>query len=117
MRAKTLMAVGILVALLLAGVVSFYASADPDGLEHVAEETGFLETAEEHDAAGSPLADYTTEGVNDPRLSVGLAGVTGALVVLGLAGGLAFAVRRRPDTATDAAAERTGAPDAQHRAG
>ena len=32
---------GILVSLVLAGIVSFYASASPDGLESVAEKNGF----------------------------------------------------------------------------
>ena len=35
-------ALGVFVTLILAGVVSFYASGDPDGLEKVAEEKGFL---------------------------------------------------------------------------
>ena len=95
MRTRTLLVVGVAVALLLAGVASFYASANPDGLEYVAEQTGFLDTADEHGAADGPLADYGTEGVDNERLSGGVAGVVGSLVVLVLAGGLAFAVRRR----------------------
>lgn len=82
-------------ALLLAGVGSYYASSHPDGLEHVAEQTGFLDSGEESPAAGSPLADYQTSGVEDDRLSGGLAGVVGSLVVLLLMGGIAWAVRRR----------------------
>lgn len=89
-------AVGIaVVALLLAGVVSYYASAHPDGLEYVAGKTGFLDSASEHGAADSPLADYGTKGVDNARLSGGLAGVIGTVVVLVLAGGLALVVRRR----------------------
>ena len=91
-------AVGLLVALLVAGFGSYYASSHPDGLEYVAEQTGFLESAEDSPTAGSPLADYSTEGVDDPRLSGGIAGVVGVLVTLALMGGLAMAVRRRgPD--------------------
>jgi cobalt/nickel transport protein len=90
----------LLVALVLAGVVSFYASGSPDGLERVAEDTGFIDTASEHAAADGPLADYRTTGIDDSRLSGGVAGVTGSLVVLVLAGGLVIAVRRRtPETA------------------
>lgn len=95
MRTRTLVLVGVVVALLLAGVASFYASSNPDGLEYVAEQTGFLDTADEGPNAEGPFADYTTEGVDDPRLSGGIAGVVGALVVLVLAGGLGYAVRRR----------------------
>ena len=97
-------AVGIaVVALLLAGVVSYYASANPDGLEYVAGKTGFLDSASEHGAADGPLADYGTKGVDNERLSGGLAGVIGTLVVLVFAGGLALVVRRRSSESSDEA--------------
>lgn len=97
-------AVGIaVVALLLAGVVSYYASANPDGLEYVAGKTGFLDSASEHGAADGPLADYGTKGVDSERLSGGLAGVIGTVVVLVLAGGLALVVRRRSVESSDEA--------------
>lgn len=95
MRTRTLVVVGVLVALVLAGVASFYASSHPDGLEHVAEQAGFLDTAEDNANADGPFADYATDGVDNARLSGGIAGVVGALTVLVLAGGLAFVVRRR----------------------
>jgi cobalt/nickel transport protein len=92
---RVLLVTGLLVALLLAGVVSFYASGSPDGLERVAEDKGFLDRAEEHAAAEGPLADYRAEGVENDRVAGGVAGVTGALVVLLVTGGLTYAVRRR----------------------
>ncbi|MDN4172555.1 PDGLE domain-containing protein [Nocardioides sp. SOB77] len=98
---RALVVVGLVVALLVAGVASYYASSHPDGLEHVAGETGFLDSAEDSPTADSPFADYTTEGVEDERLSVGIAGVLGTLVVLVLAGGLALALRRRTPTPDD----------------
>lgn len=101
MRTRTLLGVGVVVALLLAGVVSFYASSHPDGLEYVAERTGFLDTAEDSPAGRGPMADYRARGVEDDRLAGGVAGVTGALVVLLLAGGLAWGLRRRGSRATD----------------
>lgn len=85
----------LVVALLVAGVVSFYASAHPDGLEHVAASTGFLETADEHAAADGPLADYAVKGVDDARLSGGLAGIIGVGVTLLLTAALTWLVRRR----------------------
>jgi cobalt/nickel transport protein len=99
MRTRTFVVVGVVAALLLAGVVSFYASSSPDGLEYVAEKTGFLDAAEEHPARDSPFADYGTRGVENERLSGGIAGVVGSLVVLALAGGLGYAVRRRGSAA------------------
>jgi cobalt/nickel transport protein len=92
---KTLVAAGLLVALVLAGFVSHYASRSPDGLNRVARDQGFASTQKQHLAQDSPMAGYRTRGVDDGRLSGGLAGVAGALVVLALAGGLALVVRRR----------------------
>jgi cobalt/nickel transport system permease protein/cobalt/nickel transport protein len=102
-RSRTFLVVGLLAALLVAGVASFYASSHPDGLEYVAEQTGFLDQAEDSPAVDSPLADYSTEGVDDERLSGGLAGVIGSLAVLLLAGGMFWALRRRtpPDEGSE----------------
>jgi cobalt/nickel transport protein len=86
---------GLLVALLIAGVGSWYASGSPDGLEWAAEQTGFAHTAEDSAVADSPLADYGVAGVGSERLSGGLAGLVGVAVTLVLAGGLALLVRRR----------------------
>ena len=84
----------LLVALLIAGVGSFYASGNPDGLEFVAEKIGFLDSAKDSAAADSPFAGYSTKGIDDVPLSAGVAGVVGSLIVLVLAGGLFSAVRR-----------------------
>lgn len=99
MKGRTFLALGLLVCLLVAGVASFYASSHPDGLEHVAEQTGFIDTAEGSATADSPLADYSTRGVDDDRLSGGIAGVVGVVVMLLLSSGLFWTLRRRQDTA------------------
>jgi hypothetical protein len=97
-RSRRFWIVGLLVALLIAGVASWYASGAPDGLEWAAERAGFGHTAEDSAVAGSPLADYSVDGVQDSRLSGGLAGVVGVLVTLVMAGGLALLLRRRRST-------------------
>lgn len=101
-----LVGIGIVVSLLLAGAVSFYASSSPDGLEKVAEDQGFIDTAQDSAVAGSPLADYGVQGVDDDRLSVGLAGVLGVVVVLVVAFALFWWLgrgRRRPEEVSDRA--------------
>lgn len=98
MRTRVLIGAGLLVALLLAGVVSFYASGNPDGLNRVAQDHGFSATEKGNVTDDSPLAGYQTDGVDHGRLSSGIAGVTGALVVLAFGSGLAFAIRRRSDS-------------------
>ncbi|WP_030870286.1 energy-coupling factor ABC transporter permease [Streptomyces sp. NRRL S-37] len=86
---------GLVTSLVLAGFVSFYASADPDGLEKVAGDHGIDKKAEEHAIAGSPLADYGVKDVDDARLSGGLAGVIGVGVTVVAGTGVFWAVRRR----------------------
>ena len=76
---------GLLVTVGLALVVSGFASSSPDGLEKVAEDKGFLETAKDHLFADGPLADYTVPGVDNQRLSAGLSGLIGVLITFGLA--------------------------------
>jgi cobalt/nickel transport protein len=98
-RPRTFWVVGLLLALLIAGVGSWYASSAPDGLEWSAEQSGFLETAQDSAAADSPLADYAVNG-EEGRLSGGVAGVLGVVVTLAVAGGLTLVVRRRGSRAT-----------------
>ena len=98
---RVLVAGGVLVALLLAGVVSVYASSAPDGLERVAGEQGISHTERSHPAAEGPLAGYRVQGVDHARLSAGAAGVTGTLVVLVLSLGVVAIVRRRSATDRD----------------
>jgi hypothetical protein len=93
-RGRTLWIAGLLLALLVAGVGSWYASSSPDGLEWSAERAGFGHTAEDSATAGSPLADYVVGG-EESRLSGGAAGVVGVVAVLAVAGTLTWVVRRR----------------------
>ena len=86
---------GLLVSLLLAGFVSFYASSNPDGLEKVAEEIGFIETAKDPATAGSALADYGVAGVENERASVGIAGVIGVAATGVVATGLFLYLGKR----------------------
>ncbi|MGW6904971.1 energy-coupling factor ABC transporter permease [Streptomyces sp. NPDC054940] len=88
-------AVGLVTSLVLAGFVSFYASANPDGLEKVAADKGIDEKVEEHAAADSPLADYGVKDIDDVRLSGGLAGVIGVGVTVLAGTGVFWAVRTR----------------------
>ena len=86
---------GFLISLFLAGVISFYASSSPDGLEKVAEEIGFIETAQEHSNADGVLADYGVKGLDNERASVGLAGVIGVAGTAIIAGMLFRFISRK----------------------
>ena len=95
MSTRRFFAVALVVSLLVAGVASYYASSHPDGLEYVAEQTGFVDSAEDSATVDSPLADYQTSGVDDARISGGRAGVIGVVVILLLSNGQFWLVRRR----------------------
>jgi cobalt/nickel transport protein len=82
------------VSLLIAGVLSYFASGDPDGLDKTVEDTGIAEHAREHPFAGSTFADYALGG--DGKFT-GLAGVLGVLVVLALSFSLFWFLRKRSD--------------------
>jgi hypothetical protein len=95
---RSLVLVGVVVSLLVAGVLSAWASTHPDGLEHVARSLGFADTATDSATAGSPLAGYAAPGVGGGRLASGVAGVVGVVVVgLVMVGLLAWL--RRPSSA------------------
>jgi hypothetical protein len=92
--ARGLLLGGLLAAFLLAGFLSGYASSEPDGLEKVAGDEGFLEAADEHAFGDFFLADYAVQGIDDPRLAGGLAGVIGVLMVLAVGTLLFWGVAR-----------------------
>lgn len=87
---------GLVTSLVLAGFVSFYASASPDGLEKVAKDKGIDAKTEKHATEdSSPLAGYGVKDVSDARVSGGLAGVIGVGVTVVAGTGVFWAIRRR----------------------
>lgn len=99
---------GLLVAILLAGVVSSFASGSPDGLDATARKgctfdaegeitggTCMAQQERDHQIAGSPLADYGIRGIGNDSLSTGLAGVLGVMIVFAISGSMFWLVRRR----------------------
>jgi cobalt/nickel transport protein len=87
-------AAGLTLSLVLAGGVSYYASSHPDGLEKVAGDIGFLDTAKESAVEDSPLAGYGVAGIENERISGGLAGVIGVASTAAISFGLFYALRR-----------------------
>ncbi|MCU0492191.1 MAG: energy-coupling factor ABC transporter permease [Chloroflexaceae bacterium] len=81
-----------------AAFISPLASGDPDGLERVAEDQGFLDRA--LDAPFSILPDYTIPGL-DGNASTIIAGIVGLLIVFALAYGIAMLIRSRRQAAEE----------------
>jgi cobalt/nickel transport protein len=108
MKKRIFLISGLLVALLLAGVVSSFASSSPDGLDSAAREgctfdadgtitggTCMAQRERDHQLADGPLADYGIKGIDNEYLSTGLSGVLGVLVTFGIGAGVFRLVRRR----------------------
>ena len=92
-------AVALAVAIGLATAVSPYASSNPDGLEKVAGEKAFLEDGKLHSIQNdSPIPDYAFPGVENERVATGLAGFVGTLGVFAIGFGIAYVLRRRPQS-------------------
>jgi cobalt/nickel transport system permease protein len=88
---------GGIVAALLVVLISPFASANPDGLERVAQDLGFLDRGQGPPFQG--LTDYTLPFLGATPVSTIVAGLIGAALVGVLAALLARMVRRRtPDT-------------------
>ncbi|MEV4120514.1 PDGLE domain-containing protein [Micromonospora sp. NPDC049645] len=113
-RQWAFLAGGLLVALLLAGVVSNYASSHPDGLDssllkgctvdaddNIVGGSCPAQQARDHELADSPLADYGVRGVGNSFVSTGLSGVLGVLVTFAIGAGGFWLLRRRGTTPTD----------------
>jgi hypothetical protein len=86
-----LLAVGIGIALLIT-LFSPFASSEPDGLEKVAENEGFITEAE-----GAPyevIADYVLPWVDNEDLATILAGMIGVFIVASISLAAAFVLWR-----------------------
>jgi cobalt/nickel transport system permease protein len=85
----------VLVTMLLATVVSQFAVDDPDGLEAVAEDTGFSSSGQEHGLTDSIFAEYAITGINNEGLSLAIAGAAGTIITLAVGYGLFKTLRPR----------------------
>jgi drug/metabolite transporter (DMT)-like permease len=78
--------VGLGIAALVVVVAAYFASSEPDGLERVAEDVGFLGAGE--DSPFTIIADYVFPGMDGPLATIlaGLLGIAGVFAVAWLAG-------------------------------
>ncbi|MDI6639350.1 MAG: PDGLE domain-containing protein [Methanocellales archaeon] len=85
--------IGLIIALVLAGVISPFASSLPDGLERVAIDYDFIELGEGHEVMHSPMPDYVVPGISKETLATSLAGLIGTLMMFGLVYGIGKALK------------------------
>jgi len=90
-------AIGFLaVAVVIAFILSPYASGFPDGLEWVAGKLGFEHAAEGAEVIKSaPLPDYSVPSVESESMSTRLAGLIGTVIVFAVGVALGAVLRSR----------------------
>jgi len=89
--------VGIAVALLIGGIVSYFASGDPDGFEKTQEALGADQPV--HVSVEPPpslFEGYSLKGLGEGFWSNAVAGAVGSLLVLGVLLVVARILKRRP---------------------
>lgn len=86
---------GLAVAVLIALLVSPFASPWPDGLERVAKDQGFLEKGEGPPVFAAPVPDYAFPGIHNKEWATSIAGLIGTLAMFGIGCGVAALIKRR----------------------
>lgn len=84
--------IGLFIALILV-IASPLASTNPDGLEWVAMQNGFLGSAQE--PLYRILPDYVFPGISNQTLATIVAGILGIVIVFGVSLGVAYTRRNR----------------------
>lgn len=84
---------GLFVALFMATILSLFASPDPDGLERVAEDHGFI--GKDSGSFFEIMPDYVVPGIENETIAASLAGLIGTLIVFGLTIGVGIVLKRK----------------------
>jgi 2-hydroxychromene-2-carboxylate isomerase len=82
----------ILLSVLVVILAAFFASANPDGLEKVAETLGFTDRAVERT---SVMSGYTVPFIANQGISTAIAGIFGVFICLGLFWGTARVLQNK----------------------
>ncbi|HUU10597.1 MAG TPA: PDGLE domain-containing protein [Phycisphaerae bacterium] len=87
--------VGVVCALAISGIVSYFASGHPDGLEKTQEDLGAAEAV--HGGLDAPLVafnEYSLMGLGDGFWGNAAAGIIGSGLVMGILLGVGWLLRR-----------------------
>jgi hypothetical protein len=84
---------GALIVAFVLALLSPLASSSPDGLERVAEDTGFMSAARE--AFYELIPDYVVPGVSNQALATVVAGIIGTAFLFGIGYGIAKLLKAR----------------------
>ena len=90
-----LIVVGLLISLMLAILLSPFASKLPDGLERVAENFGFIHKEKEAELIKGAIPDYSMPGIGNENIAASLAGIVGVIMASGLALALGMVLKKK----------------------
>lgn len=90
---KKLIIAGLAASLVLAILLSPFASSSPDGLEKVGEDKGFI--AKAHSLLTGLIPDYLFPGVSNEKIATAIAGFLGVLIVFGATYLLMLLIRKK----------------------
>lgn len=90
-------AIGLIIAVMVALFLSPAASSRPDGLERVAKDYGFIEKGEQTPVLKSPIPAYIFPGLKNEKLATSIAGLLGTVIIFGIGCSLAFLLKKRKD--------------------
>ncbi|MEW6573713.1 MAG: PDGLE domain-containing protein [Bacillota bacterium] len=93
--------IGLFAAIIIAGILSPFASPYPDGLEKVAETKGFISKGEGKEVVRAPIPDYAAPGLKSEGTATAVAGITGTLITFAAAYGISRILRRRHSAGPD----------------
>ena len=96
---RRLMFWGLAASVVLACVISYYASPRPDGLERAGEILSDPAEPASVDGLPAPMPDYVVPGVRNTRLARGLAAAIGVACTFGLCFAVGKLVSCRSDSA------------------
>jgi len=86
---------GALILALFLAILSPLASSSPDGLEKMAEDKGFIDTALE--TSYNIIPGYVMPGIANDAVATILAGIIGTLVLFGIGYGLAKLLKAKDE--------------------
>ena len=73
----------LIAAVIVAAFLSPFASPNPDGLERVATDLGFIEKGEGVAVVESPVPDYAFPGIKNQSVATAVAGIAGTFITFG----------------------------------
>jgi len=71
--------IALIICVGIGGIFSLFASAEPDGLERVAHDQGFID--KEGESSFEIIPDYSSPGIDNEMIATSIAGIIGVVLM------------------------------------